>query len=216
MGYEYILFDLDGTLTDPGIGITNSAMYALEKFGIHESRREKLYPFIGPPLWDSFTRFYGMSREEADQAVTWYREYFSVKGLFENEVYSGIPEMLAELRAKGKHLVVATSKPEKFAVPIMEHFGLAPYFDLVAGSTMGQDRSKKGDVIRYAMAQLPGATPENTVMVGDREHDVFGAKENGLPCVGVLYGYGSREELLGAGAAEIAATVAELGEILGK
>lgn len=216
MRYEYVLFDLDGTLTDPGVGITNSVMHALEKFGIHESNREKLYPFIGPPLWDSFMKFYGMTWEEADRAVAGYREYFSVKGLFENEVYEGIPELLADLQAQGKHLAVATSKPEKFAVQIMEHYGLAQYCDLIAGSTMDQGRSKKGDVIRYALAQLSGATTENTIMVGDREHDVLGAKENNLPCVGVLFGYGSRAELEAAGAAEIAATVAELGEILGK
>lgn len=216
MQFETILFDLDGTLTDPGLGITNSVLYALDRFGIHESDRRKLYPFIGPPLWDSFMRFYGMSREEAEQAVTVYREYYADRGLFENTVYPGIPQMLEALRAQGKTLAVATSKPEGFSVRILEHFGLAQYFDRIAGASMDQSRSRKADVIRYALSGLPQAHPQTTVMVGDREHDVLGAREAGLPCVGVLYGYGDRPELEAAGALSIAADVAALRNFLSR
>ena len=214
MKYENILFDLDGTLTDPGLGITNSVMHALRKFGIHESNREKLYPFIGPPLLDSFMTFYGMTREQAEEAIAGFREYFSVQGILENEPYPGIHETLARLKERGRRLVVATSKPEPFALRILDHFGLRQYFTLVAGSTMDESRVRKGDVIHYALSRLPGAVPENTVMVGDRKHDVLGAKENGLACVGVLFGYGGRQELEEAGAAAIAGTMAELEAIL--
>lgn len=215
MQEQYILFDLDGTLTDPGLGLTNSVGYALEKFGIHEENREKLYPFIGPPLLDSFMKFYGMTRAQAEQGVLWFREYFAPKGIFENVPYEGIGQVLAGLKAKGLHLAVATSKPEEYAKQILAHFDLAQYFDRIAGSTMDETRTRKGEVIAYALDQLPGATPSNTVMVGDREYDVLGARENGLPCVGVLFGYGSRDELEAAGAAEIAETVEDLGKILG-
>ncbi len=216
MQFETILFDLDGTLTDPGLGITNSVMFALERFGIHESDRQKLYPFIGPPLWDSFMRFYGMSREEADRAVTVYREYYADRGLFENTVYPGIPQMLEDLRVQGKTLAVATSKPEGFSVKILEHFGLAKFFDRIAGASMDQSRSRKADVIRYALSELPQADPRTTVMVGDREHDVLGAREVGLPCVGVLYGYGNRPELEAAGALSIAENVEALKNFLSR
>lgn len=209
MQFETVLFDLDGTLTDPGLGITNSVMYALDRFGIHESDRTKLYTFIGPPLWDSFMRYYGMSREEADRAVDFYREYYADRGLFENAVYPGIPQMLEALKAQGKTLAVATSKPEGFSRQILDHFGLSSYFDRIAGASMDRSRSRKADVIRYALEGLP-ADLGTTVMVGDREHDVLGARELGLPCVGVLYGYGDRQELETAGALAIAATVEEL------
>ena len=210
MQYETVLFDLDGTLTDPGLGITNSVMYALERFGIHESHRQKLYPFIGPPLWDSFMRFYGMSRGDAQRAVTFYREYYADRGLFENTVYPGIPQMLEALKAQGKTLAVATSKPEGFSLKILDHFGLSRYFDRIAGASLDQSRSRKADVIRYALSELSGSDSGTTVMVGDREHDVLGAREVGLPCIGVLYGYGDRPELEAAGAASIVPDVKEL------
>lgn len=215
MEYRTILFDLDGTLTDPGLGITNSVMYALDRFGIHESDRTKLYPFIGPPLWDSFMRFYGMSRDQAEEAVRVYREYYGDRGLLENSVYPGIPQMLAALKAQGKTLAVATSKPEGFSRQILDHFELSQYFDRIAGASMDRSRSRKADVIRYALEGL-SADPATTVMVGDREHDVLGAKELGLPCVGVLYGYGDRPELEAAGAAAIAADPVELLALLSR
>ena len=208
--YNTILFDLDGTLTDPGLGITNSAAYALKKHGIEVADRTVLYPFIGPPLLDSFQRFYGFSEDQSEQAVADYREYFREKGLFENEVYSGVEELLQHLKESGKRLIIATSKPEEFAVKILKHFGLASYFDYIVGATMDSSRSKKGDVIAYALEVCGITDKTDVVMVGDREHDVLGAKENGLDSVGVLYGYGSREELEKAGATCVAETVEDI------
>lgn len=206
-----VLFDLDGTLTDPGIGVTNSVMYALDKFGIRVEDRSELYKFIGPPLQNSFMEFYGFDEEKADQAVVYYRELYNVTGKYENEVYDGISEMLADLKSEGKHLLVATSKPEYLAKDILEHFSLSEYFDVIAGSDLEGVRNTKGKVIQYALeeyAVLKNASVEeikkNAVMVGDRLHDVHGAKENGIACIGVLYGYGNREELEEAGADFIA------------
>jgi len=202
--YRYVLFDLDGTLTDPGLGITNSVMHALKKFQIEVEDRTQLYPFIGPPLHDSFEKFYGFTPEQSLQAVEYYREYFREKGLFENEVYDGIPEVLKQLRESGHVLMVATSKPEEFAVKILQHFGLCEYFDLVAGATMDKSRTRKEDVISYALASCNVQDKASVLMVGDREHDIFGAKANGLASLGVLFGYGSLEELRAAGADYIA------------
>lgn len=211
--YNTVLFDLDGTLTDPGIGITNSVAYALKKYGIEVEDRKSLYPFIGPPLQDSFMKYYGFSEEKALEAIWCYREYFADKGLFENEVYEGVRELLGKIRQSGRKTVVATSKPEEFAVRILEHFGLLEYFDVVAGASMDEKRNKKGDVIRYAM-EKGGFSDEGTVMIGDREHDIFGAKENGMDSIGVLYGYGDREELEGAGATYIAEGVEDIFPLL--
>ena len=211
--YTTILFDLDGTLTDPGLGITNSVAHALARLGRAVPPREQLYRYIGPPLIHSFREYAGLTEAEARQAVTLYREYFAPTGIFENAVYEGIPALLRDLRAAGKDVVLATSKPEQFAVQILEHFELAPFFTAVAGASMDETRTAKGDVIALAL-QRCGAGPDTALMVGDREHDVLGAAANGLRCVGVGYGYGSREELLNAGAAAYAETVAQLLEIL--
>ena len=208
--YSCLLFDLDGTLTDPGLGITNSVMYALQKFGITVENRASLYPFIGPPLRESFERYYGFSPEQSAQALAFYREYFRDRGLYENEVYDGVAPLLGELKAQGKTLFVATSKPETFAVEILRHFRLDGYFDFIAGATMDESRNKKGDVIRYALAQGAVSDPATAVMIGDREQDVRGAQECGLDSIGVLYGYGSREELTAAGATYLAATPQDL------
>lgn len=211
---QYILFDLDGTLTDPGIGITNSVMHALEKMGFPVPEREKLYPFIGPPLVWSFMNFYGCTEEEAKLGVKYYREYFTDTGIFENRVYDGIPETLAALRAAGKTVVMATSKPEDFARRIAERFDLARWFDFIAGSLMDETRTSKAEVIAYALESL-GAKPEDCLMIGDREHDVLGAAAHGIPCLGVLYGYGSREELLGAGAVGVVEAPEEIPRAVG-
>ena len=200
MKYKYYLFDLDGTLTDPGIGITNSVMYALEKFGIHVSNREELYPFIGPPLTDSFIKYFGFSEKQAFQAVEYYREYFRAGGIFENKVYDGIPEMLGELKARNAITALATSKPCEFSVRILEHFGLHQYFDYVGAATMDGRISKKADVIRHLLGELGDADAGSVLMIGDRDQDIEGAKANGLHCAGVLWGYGSNDELMGAGA----------------
>ncbi|NLA86876.1 MAG: HAD family hydrolase [Clostridiales bacterium] len=214
MNFQTILFDLDGTLTDPGIGITNSVMYALQKYGITVNDRSELYKFIGPPLWESFERYYGFSEAEAKKAVAYYREHFSVTGMFENTVYDGIDATLAALEDAGKTLLVATSKPEVFAEQILQHFDLAKYFDFIGGSELDGSRVNKNDVIRYTL-EMSGVTDLSTaVMVGDREHDILGAKKVGITSVGVLFGYGSREELEAAGADFIAETVNDLHRIL--
>lgn len=210
---KYIFFDLDGTLTDPAEGITNSVAYALSKFGIKVSDRSELYRFIGPPLIGAFMEYYDFSKEDAERALAYYREYFAPKGIFENQVIDGIPELLADIKAQGKKLYVATSKPEPFAIQILEHFGLAKYFDGIYGSTMDESRNTKDAVIAYALAKS-GAERYDSVMVGDRHHDIDGAKKNEMKSVGVLFGYGSRAELASAGADEIAQTVTELKQIL--
>ena len=208
--YQYVLFDLDGTLTDPGLGITNSVMYALRKFGINVSDRSQLYPFIGPPLRDSFRVYYGFSDEQCERAVRYYREYFKKSGMFENEVYDGICELLTRLKASGRTLVVATSKPEVFALEILRHFDLYKYFDFVAGATLNDVRNQKADIIKYALETLNITEKKSAIMIGDRKHDIIGAQENGLDTIGVLYGYGTCDELKNAGATYIANTTADI------
>lgn len=212
--YNTIFFDLDGTLTDPGIGITNSVAYALEKWNIKVSERKELYKFIGPPLIDSFERYYGFSLEESRKAVVYYREYFSTKGLYENVVYDGIETLLGKLKKAGKRLVIATSKPEGFAITILKHFDLFRYFDFVAGASMDETRTKKSEVIKYALDSLAITNVSQVLMVGDREHDVFGAGEFGIESMGVLYGYGDRAELEKAGADFIAEKVEDIYKII--
>ena len=198
--YDTFFFDLDGTLTDSSLGITNSVIYALKKYGIEETDRTKLYPFIGPPLTVSFERYYGFSKEQSIEAVGYYREYYREKGIFENRVYHGLVPVLEELKRRGMTLVVATSKPEPFARKIIEHFGLNSYFDYVAGMEMDGGRGTKEAVIRYALDACRITDKSKVLMIGDREHDVIGAKAAGIDCLGILYGFGSREELLEAGA----------------
>lgn len=212
--YNIIFFDLDGTLTDPGMGITNSVAYALKKWNIEVSDRTSLYKFIGPPLLESFEKFYGFTPEECRQGVKYYREYFSTKGLFENQVYEGVVELLTELKKAGKKLVIATSKPEKFSVEILKHFDLYKYFDFVAGASMDETRTKKDEVIAYALENLGIKDVSDVIMVGDREHDVFGAKAFGMDSIGVLYGYGSLKELEAAGATYIAENVKDILELV--
>lgn len=212
--YDYCLFDLDGTLTDPGEGITRSVAYALSFFGIEVKDRTALYPFIGPPLVDSFSTFYGFSPEQARQAVGRYREYFSRQGIFENELYPGIKELLEDLKRHGVRILLASSKPELYARKILEHFQLLPFFDFVAAATMDDTRSKKTDVVRYALESC-GISPDRAVMIGDRHHDIEGAKDNALESIGVLWGYGSREELSAAGATLLAESVPQLASLLG-
>lgn len=208
--YEFILFDLDGTLTNPGEGITNSVVYALNKFGIQVEDKRELYKFIGPPLMDSFEMYYGFSKEKAKLAVDYYREYYRDKGLFENCVYEGIEDLLQKLVASGKKICLATSKPEEFAKQILEHFQLSKYFDFIGGSNMNETRSKKAEVIGYVLEQCKITDCSKVLMIGDREYDILGANEFGIDSMGVLFGYGSREELEGAGATYIAETVKDI------
>jgi len=212
--YEYILFDLDGTLTDSAIGITNSVMYALNKYGIEVSDRSELYRFVGPPLSDSFENFYGFSREDAKEAVEYYREYYREKGIFENLVYDGCENLLKTLKDNDMTLAVATSKPEVFARQILEHFDMAKYFTYIAGSNLDGTRVKKGEVIRYALESCNIRDLSKTIMIGDREHDIIGAKEAGIDSIGVLFGYGDKDELVTAGADFIADRVSDIGQVL--
>ncbi|MBQ9412925.1 MAG: HAD family hydrolase [Oscillospiraceae bacterium] len=208
--FSHLLFDLDGTLTDSKAGIANGVMYALAQFGIRVEDPGVLYSFIGPPLLESFQSVYGFSLERAREATAYYRAYYSEKGLFENAVYSGIPEQLEALRAAGRTLVLATSKPEVYARRILEHFGLDGLFSVIAGAALDESRGSKAAVVRYALERCGLPDPARVLMVGDRKHDVIGAAENGLDCLGVLYGYGSREELEQAGAKYIVETVSGL------
>ena len=212
--YDILFFDLDGTLTDPGLGITNAVMYSLEKFGLPIPPRQELYKFIGPPLTWSYSTYYGFSEEKSLEAVKFYREHYAVKGLFENEVYPGIPELLKKLRERGKTLCVATSKPEKFAREILEHFGLAEYFHHICGAAFDESRGTKHEVIEYAIEICGKPERSSILMIGDREHDILGGKQSGLATLGVLYGYGDRAEHEAAGADAIAESVAELEAIL--
>ncbi len=212
--YTTILFDLDGTLTDPGEGITNAVAYALKQYGIHVADRRELYPFIGPPLHDSFMKFYGFSGEQAEAAIAFFREYYRDTGIWENVAYPGIAEALHKLCDSGKRLLVATSKPEDFAVRILDRFGLSQYFEHVCGATFDRTRVTKAQVIAHALQRGNISDISGCIMVGDREHDVLGAKEFGMDALGVLYGYGDADELLQSGARYTAKTPAEVADLL--
>lgn len=214
MKYRYILFDLDGTLTDPKTGITKAVAYALDKMGYSYVDLNDLTKFIGPPLYDSFSDYYQMDLEQVKQAIDYYREYFKEKGIFENEIYEGIRDLLIELKINGCVLAVATSKPTVFAEIIIKYFNLDPYFDIIVGSNLDGTRVKKGEVIAYTLEQLNVRDTNNTIMVGDREHDIFGANQNGLDSIGVEYGYGSKEELEEAGATFVVNSVEALATLL--
>lgn len=203
MNYQTILFDLDGTLTDSGEGILNSVTYALETLDVVVPERRLLQSFIGPPLRESFIEKIGLSQQQAEEAVDHYRVYFKDRGLFENAVYDGVPQMLGQLKQAGCRLYVATSKPEVFAKQIIAHFDLEGYFEQIYGASMDGSRSHKGDVIAYAL-QRADIDRRSALMVGDREHDMLGARANGLSGLGVLYGFGNETELLQAGAIHLA------------
>ena len=211
---QYILFDLDGTLTDPAEGITTAFQFALSYFGIEVQDKRELYRVIGPPLIDSFMQFYGFDEKEAELAVHKYREYFSEKGIFENQVYPGIPELLKKLKEAGKTLMIATSKPTVFAKRILVHFDLDTYFDYVSGSGLDGSHAQKAEVIAICLKEMKVTSYEQAVMIGDRSYDIEGANEVGVDAIGVLYGYGSKEELSKAGAHWIAEDINELKKLL--
>ncbi len=213
--YDYLFFDLDGTLTDPAEGITNSVAHALARYGIEVTDRTTLYPFVGPPLIETFMKEYAFTREQAVQGVGYFREYFNDRGIFENYVYPAIPEMLAAIASAGIPIILATSKPEPYAKQILEHFDLAKYFTFIGGSTMDETRTRKAEVIAYAMESIGLADPGRALMIGDRNYDIIGAVENHMDAAGVLWGYGSREENLEAGAKYVFASPAELLAALG-
>ena len=215
MEYNTFLFDLDGTLIDSSEGIINSVIYALKKFGIEETEREKLHAFIGPPLTDSFTKYYGFSEEESWKAVDAYREYYQDKGIFECKLYDGIPDVLKAVKQAGKKALVVTSKPEVYAKQIMDHFSLTPYFTCVAGMELDGGRGTKAEVIEYAFRENGITDLKNVLMIGDREYDVIGAHKIGIDCLGILYGFGDKEEFAQAGADYVEADVAETEIVVG-
>ena len=197
---ETVLFDLDGTLTDSGLGITKAVQYALGQLGYAVPPRESLFSFIGPPLHRSFQCHCGVDEAGAAEAVRQFRVYYNeMGGILENEVYPGIRELLRDLKAAGKRLMIATSKPQAAAEKVMRHFGLDEFVPEIIGGTDDPRRNTKGKVIAWALREY-GVEPGTAVMVGDREHDVLGAAENGIPCIGVTWGYGDRPELETAGA----------------
>lgn len=228
MKYKYLLFDLDGTLTDPKEGITTSVQYALRSFGMDEPDLDKLTPFIGPPLRESFMRFYGFGEEQAGEAVEKYREWFRPKGIFQNSIYPGIKEMLEMLEKSGKVLAVASSKPQVFVEQVLQHFDIYRYFRVIVGSELDGRRDAKEEVVAEALRQLEeagwGKKEESgetccgeegaAVMIGDRKFDVAGGKEHGLVTVGVTFGYAEEGELEAAGVDFLVDTVEELGRLL--
>lgn len=209
--YNLMLFDLDGTLTDPAEGITKSVQYALNKVNIIEENRQELLKFIGPPLVESFQIFYGLEYEQAWQAVEYFREYFAKHGIFENKVYPGIESLVQRLKKEGKKLAVATSKPTVYSREILEHFKLADYFSMVAGSNLDGSRVAKAEIIQFVLesSQYP---VQEVIMIGDRMHDINGARANGIDCAAVTYGYGDINELQDAD--YIVQSVGELANLL--
>ena len=210
--YKVILFDLDGTLTDSGEGVKNGFIYALGKFGI-SAEKENLDKVMGPPLYNSFREFFGLSHDDANDAVKYYREYYSDKGVFENMLYDGIDILLSKLKAQGKCVMVATSKPDFYAIPVLKMFNIFDYFDFVSAATLDGRLSKKSDIVKIAIDKA-NCDKSEILMVGDRHHDVDGAKENGIDSLGVLYGYGDRAEMERAGADFICESVEELTKLL--
>ena len=214
MNKDVVLIDLDGTLTDSAEGVLNSIRYALNKVGVPIPPLDILMMFIGPPLLESYEKYCGLSGEKGWEALWAYREYFNEKGYLENKVYEGIPECLERLKAAGKRMIVATSKPEDYSRKIIDVFGLSPYFEFVSGASLDETRVAKQDIIHYAIEECGLADPSRMIMVGDRMHDVKGAHAEGLECIGVLYGYGSREELNEAGADYIAETPGGIADLI--
>ena len=212
--YAAVLFDLDGTVIDSGLGITNSVMYALRRYGIETPDRRELYKFIGPPLYASFERYYGFSKEGARRAVEVYREYYREKGIFEISVYDGMLPLLRALHEDGRTVILATSKPEAFAEKIVAHIGAAEYFDVVAGSCFDGSRIDKDEVIEYALGRCGISDRAGAVMIGDRDSDIIGAKRTGMDSIGVLYGFGSRGELEAARPDYLAESPCDIGKII--
>ena len=218
--FTYLLFDLDGTLTDPAVGITKSVQYALHASGIEEPDLKKLERFIGPPLRDSFMEFYGMTVQEAEESVAKYRERFAPIGVLENEIYPGIAELLKKCHTAGKKLAIASSKPRIFVEQILQHFEIIQYFDIIMGSELDGTRGKKEEVVEevlrlFQLADCPREElKQNVVMIGDRKFDIEGGRHFGLSTIGVEFGYAEEGELTAAGADYVVATVGELEELL--
>lgn len=212
--YTIVMFDLDGTLTDPKAGITRSVQYALAKLGIDEPDLEHLTPFIGPPLRTTFQDVYRLTPAQAEAAVSHYREYFVHQGIYENALYEGIPQLLNSLRNVPLNIVLATSKPTVFATEILRHFDIEHFFDTVVGSYLDGTRSQKSEIIEHILGRYPDCPTTRFIMVGDRMHDIVGAQAHGIASIGVLYGYGSPDEIIAAGPTHVAQTVLQLLELL--
>ncbi len=212
--FKYILFDLDGTITDSGEGITKAVQYSLKHFAILVDDINDLRKFVGPPLRDSYKNFYGFDDEKADIGLIKFREYYVDKGIYENRLYDGIIELLDKLNKNGKIILLATSKPEVYAKKILKYFKIDKHFTFVAGSDLEETRVKKGDVIKYALEGAKISDLANAIMIGDREHDIIGARENNIKSIGVVYGYGDLEELTKAKADYIVNNISEVLDIL--
>ena len=212
MAWQYIFFDLDGTITDSAPGITNSIIYARKKWGLEPGANADYLKFIGPPMPQSYEEYWGFSHEDAVRFLEDYREYFAARGLYENDVYPGVLPLLQDLKAAGKTLYIATTKPTGFSERIAERFGFAEYFDMISGSDLDKTNTKFA-VIEAARARF-SVDMTRAVMIGDRAHDVEGAHEHGIPCIGVAWGFGSRDELESAGADYIVDNAEELRTLL--
>lgn len=212
--YQYILFDLDGTITDSGKGIFNGVIYALEKFGIKETDQTVLNSFIGPPLVDSFMKNYSFSNQKALKAVEFYREFYRSDGIYQNTLYKGISELIKTLKQQGKKVILATSKPQPFAENILKQYDLLKYFDCVVGATFDGSLNYKSDVIRVALENSGVTDKSMAIMIGDRHYDIEGAKENNIDSIGVIYGYGDLEELKNADANYIAENTQDILNII--
>lgn len=212
--YSLILFDLDGTLTDPTSGLIASFAYALDKMEIAYGARESLTRFIGPPLKEAWMSEFGLSPEEGARALALFRSYFGEYGWCDNRLYDGVPRMLAHLRERGRTLALATSKPQIFADRILEHFGIFSFFDTVGAATLDGTREKKTEVIEWVLSHYPSLPRAEVILVGDRKYDAEGARLSGIDSLGVLYGCGEREELLSSPFTAYAETVKEVAERL--
>ncbi len=212
--YKVILFDLDGTLSDPKEGITKSIQYAFAKLNRQVPALDELECYIGSPLHVSFAEYPGFNKETIQKAIGFYRERFKKYGMFENELYEEIPDLLKQLKANGCILAIATSKLTVFAEEIAKYFAIAPYFDIIVGSNLDGTRSAKTDIIRYLLNYYREYEPSDFIMIGDRKYDLIGANNIGIDCVGVTYGYGSREELLQYKPTFIADSVQDIENIL--
>ena len=213
--YQYLLFDLDGTLTNPKEGITKCVQHALHHFGIEVADPDTLTPYIGPPLIPSFMGFHGLTQEQALEALQVYRQRFASVGLFENEVLDGVPEMLRALKQNGRFVAVASSKPEPYVIRILEHFDLLQYFDEVVGASMDEKRSAKKDIIEEALRRMGKAPGDRSIlMIGDRMHDVEGAQLCGLDSLGIYTGFAPEGELEDAGATYVFHTIRDMADFL--
>lgn len=210
--YNTLLFDLDGTLTDSAPGIINCVRYALSEMGVEEPK--DIMRFVGPPLCESFPSFCGFDKEQTETAIKIYRSRYSVTGLFENNVYEGIPEMLERLKKGGKRLLVATSKPEEFSVRILDKFGLSGYFEIIGGAATDGSRDTKHDVLVYLLERAGITDTSDVLMIGDRMHDIIGAHSLNISCMSVLWGYGDTDEFNKYGTDYIVSEPSELADLL--